>query len=400
MIGLPSVAILCFAQNDPDKYNRLMVNVKRLGVHVLPHRLVAIQTVLLILAAFVVFTAQASAVIRFNDRSLNIANSEPGIATSYKITFTYNNQGVYTTTVGSIDMLFCLDPIPSERISAQNPVDHHPCVPPAGINVSNAVLTAQTGETGFTVHTLPTSDPTHTYHLVLTRTPGAVSETPSTYTLGNIINPTQTDESFAIRMSDYASTDTSGPLINLGSIVTQANPGVFLETQVPPMLIFCMGAQVSLNCTSVSGGWYTDMGTLDANNTLKATSQMAAGTNASGGYVITVNGPTMAAGTNFIQPLMSPTVSTPGNSQFGLNLRANSDPNLGSDPDGDFTNATPMPNYDTPNEFTYKDGDVVAGAPNVSLMRRFTVSYVVNSPQNLRPGVYTTTVTYICSGRF
>ena len=377
-----------------------MVKVKRLGTRLLPHRLVIVQTVLLVLASFAVFTSQAGAVIRFNDRSLFINNNEPGATTSYKVSLTYNNQGVYTTTVGSIDLLFCLDPVPSERLSPDNPVDHHPCVPPAGIDVSNAVLADQTGETGFSIAPLPSNDPTRTYHLVLTRTPGAVNETPSTYTFNNIVNPTQTDESFAIRLSDYPSTDTSGQLINLGSVVTQAMLGVTLETQVPPMLIFCVGAAVSQNCDSITGGWYTDMGTLDGEHTLKATSQMAVGTNASGGFVITANGPTMAAGTHYIKSLATPTVSTPGNSQFGLNLRANSDPVLGGDPDGAFTNAQPAPNYDIPNQFTYNDGDVVASAPNVSLVRRFTVSYIVNSPPDLRPGVYTTTLTYICSGRF
>jgi hypothetical protein len=33
-------------------------------------------------------------------------------------------------------------------------------------------------------------------------------------------------------------------------------------------------------------------------------------------------------------------------------------------------------------------------------MKKFTVSYVVNSSDNLKAGVYTTTITYIASGRF
>jgi hypothetical protein len=370
-----------------------MEKVKRLSTRLQLHRLVLLQTAVLIIASFMVFTAEATVVHRFNDRSLFIANGTPGATTSYKVSLTYNNQG-YTDTVGSIEFLFCLDPIPSEPITTQNPVDHHPCVPPAGLDVSNAVLSDQTGEVGFSILSKTAN------RIVLTRTPATVNETPSSYTFTGIVNPTETANSYAIRLSDYPSDDASGPLINLGSVLSQINEGVLLETQVPPQLIFCVAAAVAQNCTQQTGGWYTDMGTLDGEHTLKAVSQMAAGTNATGGYVITVNGPTLSAGTNVIKALPIPTASAAGTNQFGINLVQNSDPALGADPDGPFANATVASGYDTPNVFKYGDGDVVASAPNVSLIRRFTVSYILNSSDTLRPGVYTTTLTYICSGRF
>lgn len=371
-----------------------MDKVKRLYVGLLPHRLFVVQTALLLVCSFVIFTSQASAVIRFNDRSLLINSADPGATTSYKISLTYNNQAVPSTTVGSIDLLFCYDPIPSEPITPQNPVDHHPCVAPTGLDVSHATLSSQIGETGFTIQSQTTNE------IILTRPPAVVGETPSSYTFDNIVNPTDTSQTFAIRLSSYSSTDASGQVLNLGSVVSQVGEGVTLETQVPPQIVFCLAHQVQLNCIGTSGGNYTDMGELDPNNTLTATSQMAAGTNASNGYVITVNGTTMEAGTHVIDPLAAPTVSAAGNSQFGINLVANSDPGIGADPDGPFSNATAAPNYTIPNQFMYRDGDVVAEAPNVSLMRRFTVSYIVNSPPDLRAGVYTTTITYICSGRF
>jgi len=101
-----------------------------------------------------------------------------------------------------------------------------------------------------------------------------------------------------------------------------------------------------------------------------------------------------------IDALTSPTVSAAGNSQFGINLAANTTPLLGSDPDGASTDTSVDPGYATPNEFMFHDGDEVASASNVSLIKRYTVSYVVNSPPDLRAGVYTTTITYICTGRF
>lgn len=371
-----------------------MNKLKRLAVGVLPGRLALFHTVLLLVCSFMVFTANASIVIRFTDRSLLVNDATPGAATRYKVSLTPNNQGVYTTTVGSIELLFCYDPIPSERLSAQNPVDHHPCIAPAGLDASHAVLADQTGETGFSILSATTN------RIVITRSPQPANEIASTYSFDNIINPTDSTQEFAIRLSDYPTANATGPLINLGSVLSRVGNGPIIETQVPPMLIFCLDQQVELNCTGTSGGNYSDMGDLDPERPLTAMSQMAAGTNASGGYVITANGMTMTAGTRVINALTIPTISAPGNSQFGINLVSNGSPNVGRDPDGAFTNANPTPNYAIPDHFMFKDGDEVASAPNVSLMRRFTVSYIVNAPANIRAGVYTTTVTYICSGRF
>ncbi len=353
---------------------------RRLYLGLLSWRWVIVQSLLLVVVGcFAYSTAQARIVIRFEPRSLFVYDINPGATTKYLVTLGYTTQ----TSIGSLDMQFCIDPIP-----------YDPCVAPAGLDVSNAVLSDQTGETGYTLQVLSSN------HVLLTRTPAVVGNTLSTYTLDNIVNPTFYTHSFSIRLSDYASTDASGPIVDLGSVVTQITNPIIIETQVPPQLIFCVAAQVDQLCANPQGGNYTDMGSLQPDRTLMATSQMAAGTNASNGYTIQVFGTTMAAGTHVIDALAAPTASAMGNSQFGINLVANTDPVLGRDPDGPFTNATVDPNYDTPNLFMYQDGDEVASAPAVSLIRRFTVSYIVNSPPNIRPGVYTTTLSYVCTGRF
>ena len=360
---------------------------KRLSVGLLPHRLATAQMVLLLVCSFMIFTGQASAVIRFQNRSLFVLDPTPGVTTRYTVSLTYNNQAVPSTTVGSLDLLFCNDPIPTD-----------PCDPPAGLNVSNAVLSDQTGITGFTILNSASS----ANHLVLTRTPGTVTETPSTYVFDNMVNPADTYNSFSIRLSSYSSTDATGTVLNLGSVLSQVQTGVTIETQVPPILVFCVAHTVDIDCSHTDDINYTDLGEVDPTTPLTTTSQMSAGTNASGGYVITANGTTMEAGSHEISALASPTLSAPGNSQFGINLVANTSPNVGADTDGDTTaiNAIVMPNYATANEFKYADGDAVASAPNVSFMRRYTVSYIVNVPPDLHAGVYTTTITYVCSGRF
>ncbi len=374
-----------------------MQRFKRLKVSLLPHRIALVQLVFLLVCSFIIFESQAAAVIRFNNRSLYINDSDPGATTSYKVSFTYNNDSVWTTTVGSIDLLFCYDPIPSEPITPTNPVDHHPCVAPAGLDVSRAVLSGQTGETGYSILSKSTN------HIVLTRTPGAVSETPSTYTFDNIVNPTDTTHSFAIRMSDYPTTDASGQLINLGSIMSQATNSIEIDTQVPPVLNFCVAGQVNRDCSQKDSSNNVDIGDLFPETTADVTSQMAVATNARSGYVITANGPPMEAGTHVIPALTTPTQSAAGNNQFGINLRENTVP----EPIGNDINSSPstpgqvvMPNYDISNRYMYKDGDVVAEASSVDLGTIYTVTYIINNAPDLHPAVYSTTITYICSGRF
>ena len=142
------------------------------------------------------------------------------------------------------------------------------------------------------------------------------------------------------------------------------------------------------------------MGTLSPTETLTAQSQMAVGTNASGGFVITAVGAPLSAGTTTIASLATPSPSEPGKNQFGINLVANSTPGIGLDPEGEWANATTATDYGQPNRYKFKDGDIVAFSPNVSLMKKFTVSYIVNASPALKAGVYTTTINFIASGRF
>lgn len=342
--------------------------------HVIPEELFALFLVLFI------FIAPASAATRFDQRSLFMNSSAPGVTTSYTVSFRY----MTPEAVGSVDMLFCDSPIP-----------YDPCVVPPGLDVSHATLSQQTGETGYSILSQTAN------HIVLSRTPTVITPgVSSSYTFDNIVNPNETGTAFAIRLRSQASTDTSGPQIDFGSVRGQVTNSIVLQTQVPPMLMFCVAGEVSDDCSTTNDINYTDMGQLSAQTTLLAQSQMSIGTNASGGFAITATGTPLSAGTSVIDGSPTPTVSKQGVNQFGINLVANNAPIVGSNPEGAWTNAIPMPDYSMPNHYKYVPGDVVAYSPNVSLMKKFTVSYVVNSSPNLRAGVYTTTITYIASGRF
>lgn len=327
-----------------------------------------------------VFTVPSAGALRFFDRSLFMTNANPGATSSYKVSFQYMSPDA----VGSINLLFCNSPIP-----------YDPCVAPAGLDVSHAILTDQQVNAGYSILSQTSN------HIVLTRpaTP-AVGGVTSSYTFDNIINPSDTSQAFAIRLESHAASDASDAIIDFGSVRGQVTDSIVIETQVPPLLMFCVAGQVNDDCSKTNENYYSDMGQLGSRSTLTAESQMSVGTNASGGFAITANGQPMSAGTSVINAPTQPTPSLQGNNQFGINLVANSEPSIGSDPEGTWANAVASPNYSIPNQYMYVPGDTVAYSANVSLMKKFTVSYIVNASDNLRAGVYTTTINYIASGRF
>lgn len=341
------------------------------------------EELLAFVLAILVFAMPLAAVpMRFSDRSLFMQNTQSGVTTSYTISFDYMTP---LESVGSVDMLFCIDPIP-----------YMPCVTPPGLDVSDANLTDQTGETGFSISTQSAN------HIVLSRAPSPIPPggSPSSYKFENIVNPNDITKSFAIRLKSLASTNGSGPQIDFGSIKGQVTNSIMLETQVPPMLIFCAAEEVSEDCSQTNGNYFSDMGQLTADSTLTAESQLAAGTNASGGFVIYATGTAPAAATNVITSPTSPTESRVGTNQFGMNLVQNSSPFVGADPEGTWSNAFPASDYGQADRYKYVSGDVIAYSTSVTLMKKFTVSYILNASPFLRAGMYTTTINFIASGRF
>lgn len=305
---------------------------------------------------------------------------EAGDTTFYRLSFRYMSPD----SVGSFELLFCKDPIP-----------YHPCETPAGLNVGSVTLGQQAGETGFAI-----SEQTSNRLLLSRASAAPTSLGASSYFLDGVVNPTATDEAFAVRIKTFSSSDGTGPQVDFGSVRGQVTEAVVIETQVPPMLIFCLAQEVEYNCGGTNEVYYSDMGELTPEQTLTAQSEMAVGTNASGGFVIFAYGAPLSAGTNVISALDQPTLSQVGTNQFGINLVENTAPLVGSNPTGEWANAVAASDYSRPDHYKFNSGDMVAFSPNVSLMKKFTVSYIVNTSPSLKAGVYTTTVNYIAAGRF
>ncbi len=313
---------------------------------------------------------------QLTQRSLLIASSVPSATTNHEFTFTFEN----TTPVGSLKFEYCTTPLFQE-----------PCTAPTGLDVSGVNLLGQGGETGFSVFSATANE------VMLSRSAAPVSQTTSQYVLGNAINPSITS-TFFVRISSYASADGSGTYTDAGTVSNSTTQTIFISTEVPPILNFCVGLKIPGDCSTAEGD-FVQLGDLNSNFTASGTSQMWVGTNALNGYSIDVLGTTMTSGNNVIPPLTTPTQSAAGNQQFGMNLRGNNTPPVGNDVQGPGT-AQPTADYNIANKFTFKSGDSVVAAGHSSDWQRFTASYIVNVNAAQPPGVYSTTLTYICSAAF
>jgi hypothetical protein len=329
----------------------------------------------LILPSLLLINMQSTfAVTVLSNRTLSIASSTAGANTNHTFTFEFP----ITETVGSINFQYCTDPI-----------DVVTCVNPTASDVSGATLVGQGGETGFAIVSQGVNS------ITIGRTPSVVGNGLNMYSFDNAINPGDKGP-FFVRISAYASSDGSGPVISFSSVAGSINQGINISGEVPEILNFCTGIVVP-DCSSTIGD-FIDFGILRSSNTSFGTSQFMVGTNAPNGYNVTINGPTMTSGSNTINNLASPTLSFTGQPQFGLNLRANLIPTVGADEVGGI--GFVMPSYNNPNQYTYIDGDIVASATGRSENSLFTVSYIINVKPTQAAGVYNTTVTYVCTAGF
>lgn len=313
-------------------------------------------------------------------RSLQLSDNQINSSSTYILGFSIPA----SETLGSIKLQIC----------ANDPLFGDPCTMPSGFDISAAVLSAQTGETGFSIDTVDTNNNT----LVLTRSASIASAGAVSYTLDGVTNPSATGTYYG-RLQTFASTDASGTENDHGGLAFSIDETIQISATVPPYLLFCSGVTISgSNCGSASGS-YINFGNFTSNATSSASTELLAATNADSGYAISVTGPTMTSGNNIISAITSSDVSRPSTSQFGLNLVANTSPSVGADPSV-AGNAAPATGYNVSNRYQFISGDTLASVAAADEPKKFTVSYIANIPNDQASGVYVTTLTYVCLANF
>lgn len=334
------------------------------------------------LLLLVVLIEQRTDAYDLGNRTIQLGSSFPSENTTH--TYTFNT--VDATTVGSIRFQYC----------SNSPLFIDPCTPPAGLDVSGAGILSESGLTGFSVSGLSTAT-----DLIITRAPQAeVTPINVTFVFDNIINPSTPNEVDYVRIYVYDGTNGTGTALDQGAVVFVVDDRFDVSAYVPPYLTFCVGVTVSLDCSSTAG-FLADFGEFSEFNATTATTQMSAATNDSSGYNIFVNGQSLTSGSNIIQNLITQTPSIPGTTQFGINLRSNTSPSVGANPDvGPVASGSPAPNYNSPNLFRFNTGERVAGSAVSTGFNRYTISYIVNISEDQPPGVYASTLSYTAIASF
>lgn len=313
-------------------------------------------------------------------RSAMMSNNLAGASSDYDMRLSLSDSA---SQLGSIEFLFC----------SNSSLMVDPCQAPTGFDATAVTLVNQSGETGFTVSALSNANT-----IIISRTAAVPSAKDLEYEFAGITNPSS-EGSYFIRLITYSSTDASGTPTNHGGLAFAITSAATIQAQVPPYITFCTGITISgFDCSNASGD-YIDFGELSPGHVATGEEELLVATNATSGYNINIVGRTMTSGNNTIDALSNNAASIPGKSQFGLNLTANTSPQIGQDPSGPGTGAVTN-NYSQPNSFRFNSGELLASSSTVSDYKKYTVSYIVNRPAHQAPGVYATTMTFVALGNF
>ena len=333
-------------------------------------------------ALYAVSPLGVNAAGQVTSRSDTMGSSAASVTTTHQIGFTTATGA----NIGSIGFVFCTTAYTS-------------CVTPIGLSTTSATLSAQTGATSFSMVNTTNGAP------YITRSASNINaSTALSYTLSGVVNPSAVNAEFYVRVTTYTGTDgATGPTDN-GVIAVSTSQQIIITGTMPESLVFCVGTS-GTDCSTMAGSSLS-LGVFSPASASTGTSVMSASTNASFGYVITITGTTMQSGANTIPAMGTQTLnsngtasSATGTSQFGTNVRANTTPSVGSDVSGAGSGGG-VSGYNGINNFRFFNGDTVASSTGPTKANLFTNSYLVNVGGDQAAGVYTSTLTYICTATF
>lgn len=317
---------------------------------------------------FAYFPNMASAA-QITPRKVVIGSSLASASTTYTFTFTVPS----ATVIKSAGFAACTTASGT-------------CTPASGFSSTSSTLTSQPtnlgAASGWTVSTATGGE--------LRLLNASNSTAPSaniSVGFSSVTNPSATNSTFFMRMTTYSDSAWT-TAIDTGVVATSTAGQITVTASVDETLTFTLAtATVAL-------------GTLTTSTTGTGTSSMTVGTNASTGYSVGYSGTTLtSAGTNTITA-MAGGASTQNSKQFGINLKHNTTPSIGTDPTGTGT-GTPQAGYNTADSFKFLvAGDTVAAATVPTNTNVFTTSYIANIDALTAAGAYSTVLTYTATANF
>lgn len=337
----------------------------------------SLAIVVMLVAAVPVFVEAAS----ITGRKFTLSNSNGGVSSNY----TFDSSALPTgTAVRSVKAEACTTASGS-------------CTTPSGFSANSANIAGQPTGLGATSSW---TDDSNTGNLRITHASNVTAPSGAVnIQWTGVTNPTADNTTFYLRVTTYSDAAYSSAL-DTGTVAVSTAEQITVNATVDETLTFCTGTSGITN-TSCAGatGSTVSLGTLTPSTTGASISQIGVSTNAASGYAITVSGNTLTSGGNNIDALATQTASTQGTEQFGINLRDNATPNIGSDVSGAGT-ATATANYNTADSFRFVSGDIIASKNSADAHRLFTISYIANVAGNTSAGSYTTDLNFVATATF
>ena len=149
---------------------------------------------------------------------------------------------------------------------------------------------------------------------------------------------------------------------------------------------------MNVNTTNVS------LGVLSSTTTATATATFSVEAYLASGYTVETIASPPTYETHTLSALTTPTASSVGTEQFGINLVANTTAcgapaNFGANPvqipSSSYSYGQASTNYGTCGKFIYNSGDIIANSNKSSGQTNFTISYIANISNVTPAGVYT-----------
>lgn len=147
-----------------------------------------------------------------------------------------------------------------------------------------------------------------------------------------------------------------------------------------------------------------NLGALSASSTKTGTATFSVLNYTSYGYIVQIIGQPPNNGAYTLTGMSSPAASQAGDEQFGINLKDNSSPDIGAEPqqvpDSSFSSGAAATGYNTVNIFKYISGNTIAQAAQSSGRTDYTISYIANMSINTPGGSYSGNQTLVVTGTY
>ncbi len=159
---------------------------------------------------------------------------------------------------------------------------------------------------------------------------------------------------------------------------------------VEPSITFSLGSNA------------VSLGTLSPSFTGNNSHTFNVSTNSTGGFSVTTQGQTLTNNLATINPIgNTPTTSSVGTEQFGINLRDNTTPNVGANVTQNSGTCGYGTGFETVDSFKFVSGsqNTIATAPS-SADCTYTVSYIANISPITESGSYSTVLDFVATGTF